>query len=78
MVLEWSDEPFGPSDQPDLSPFAPLTMLLTFLDSAPPGDAGGTAKLAHGMAGAVGLDPIWAGAFLPIVPGDAGFLRDFS
>jgi hypothetical protein len=76
LVLEWNAEPFGPADQPDLSPFAPVTMLLTFLESAPPADGQGTAALAHTMGGAVGLHPMWASAFLPIIPGDSGLLRD--
>jgi hypothetical protein len=76
LVLEWSDEPFGPPEQPDLSPFAPVTMLLAFLETAPPAHVKATAELAHDMAGAVGADPVWASAFLPIIPGDSTFLHD--
>ena len=78
LVLHWIEEPFGPVDQPDLAPFAPVTMLVTFLVGAPPADRGWTAQSALTLAGVVGVNPIWAGAFVPITPGDTGFLVNLT
>ncbi|NKQ55566.1 hypothetical protein HFP15_22025 [Amycolatopsis sp. K13G38] len=78
LVLPCQNEPLGHATQPDLSSFAPLTLLLTYTDDVPPAGETATAELASSIAGAVGTHPLWAGAFLPIIPGDDGFLRDFT
>lgn len=60
--------------QPDLAPYDPVTLLLTFLPDAPPADADLIASVAASASTAVEAAPLWAGAFLPVVPGSTDHL----
>src|SRR5690242_18648551 len=47
----------------------PVRLVLTFLPERPPADAEWTRGTVEAVAAATGSDPLWGGAFLPVVPG---------
>jgi hypothetical protein len=61
--------------QPDLSPFVPVTLLLTFLAGPPPDNRAATAALAGAVSALSGTKAMWAGGFLPVVRGQADFVN---
>ena len=62
--------------QPDLTPFAPVRLLLTFVRDAPEPDAAALAAVATTAAHAAGATAMWASAFLPVIPGSDGFVEE--
>jgi len=77
LAFVWEVLPPHSPVGPDLSAHAPLAMFMTFMKEAPPDSAVSTAKLARKVTERSGLEPTWAGGYLPIVAGDASFLADF-
>lgn len=73
LATRWRPEP-PLVDQVDLRPFAPVRLVLCLLPGPPPDDGAGTAALAKTLAAAVGTRPLWAGGFLPVVPGRDEFV----
>jgi hypothetical protein len=47
----------------------PIRLVLTFLPDRPPADAEWTRGTVEAVAAATGSEPLWGGAFLPVVPG---------
>ena len=75
LSTTWRQEP-SLVEQADLRPYAPITLLLTFLEGEPPRTRTDTEDLAHTVtAAAADVEPMWASAFLPAVPGRTDWVR---
>jgi hypothetical protein len=65
-----------PLKQPDLAPFDPVTLLLTFLPVAPKPERPAIEAVARSAASLAGAEPLWASGFLPVVPGNPRHLAE--
>jgi len=78
LSTTWRQEP-SLVEQADLRPYAPITLLLTFLEGEPPRTRTDTEDLAHTVtAAAADVEPMWASAFLPAVPGRTDWCGRFA
>jgi hypothetical protein len=63
-------------DQPDLSAFDPVSLLLLFGDAPASSDAGEVATLTRAACAAAGLEALWGGSFAPVRPGSTEHLSE--
>ena len=77
LTLAFERKPaYLPLKMPDLSPFDPVTLLLTFMPRPPKPDVARIGAIARAVAKLAGAEPLWASGFLPVVPGSTRHLAE--